>query len=175
MSCCCPVLPIACSSKLNKGPACAQLIPELALMSTAAGGTAPLVAEALRAGEGAVRPDLLQALRGAAGAVLPMDAVQEAPQPEPPAHQAAQQTVVRAFVAGTMSVGGVGIVQQEIKGLMRGALACGKTWSTRKRYRKVFMWQSCSWRHIIGYSCGAMHAATVLRSRHSIACMGGRA
>ncbi len=71
-------------------------------MSTAAGGTAPLVAEALRAGEGAVRPDLLQALRGAAGAVLPMDAVQEAPQPEPPAHQAAQQTVVRAFGAGFM-------------------------------------------------------------------------
>ena len=75
-----------------------QPVPELALMSTVVGGTAPLVAEALRVGEGAVRPDLLHALRGAAAAVLPMDAVQEAPQPEPPAHQAAQQTVVSAAV-----------------------------------------------------------------------------
>ena len=66
-------------------------------MSTAAGGTAQLVAEALRAGEGAVRPDLLRALRGAAGAVLPIDAVQEAPREEEPAHQAAQQTVVRGL------------------------------------------------------------------------------
>ena len=74
-----------------------QAVPELALMSTTAGGTAQLVAEALRAGEGAVQPDLLDALRGAAGAVLPMDAVQESPQPEAPAPAEAQQTVVRTI------------------------------------------------------------------------------
>ena len=78
---------------------CVQAVPELALMSTAAGGTAQLVAEALRAGEGAVRPDLLQALRGAAAAVLPMDAVQESQaQPPPPASETAQQTVVRPLL-----------------------------------------------------------------------------
>ena len=102
--CRCPLLPPSIDFTMQQGQACAQPVPELALMSTAAGGTAPLVAEALRAGEGAVRPDLLQDLRGAAGAVLPMDAVQEAPQPEPPAHQAAQQTVVRAFGAGCMLI-----------------------------------------------------------------------
>ena len=76
-----------------------QAVPELALMSTTAGGAAQLVAEALRAGEGAVRPDLLDALRGAAGAVLPMDAVQESPQPAPEAPAAAQQTVVRVVLS----------------------------------------------------------------------------
>ena len=43
-----------------RATSCMQAAPELALMSTAAGGAAQLVAEALRAGEGAVRPDLLQ-------------------------------------------------------------------------------------------------------------------
>ncbi len=64
-------------------------------MSTTAGGTAQLVAEALRVGEGAVRPDLMDALRGAADAVLPMDAVQESPQPAAPAPAEGQQTLVR--------------------------------------------------------------------------------
>ena len=82
----------------------AQAVPELALMSTGAGGAAQLVAEALRAGEGAVRPDLLQALRGAAAAVLPMDAVQESAQPPEPTSEAAQHTVVRANGAKLLPV-----------------------------------------------------------------------
>lgn len=65
------------------------------MLSTGADGTAQLVSEALRAGEGAVRPELLAALRAAAAAVLPMDAVRDGGAAAAPPPAVVRQTMVR--------------------------------------------------------------------------------